>query len=95
MYTCIIHLTQYIDKTCSVKQMCASVLLKLNIKQFFGIKHITQIKRYAMRQMNVCKHMFFLFFSNSSIMSKIAMPVLLFLIHNFQGQNIKANLIKL
>jgi len=40
--------TQYIDKTYSVKQMCASVLLKLNIKLFFGIKHITPIKRYAM-----------------------------------------------
>ena len=36
--------------------MCTSVLLKLNIKLFFGIKHITQIKRYAIRrQMNVCK----------------------------------------
>ena len=53
-YTCIIHLTQYIDKTYSVKQMCASVLLKLNIKLFFGIKHNTQIKRYAIRRkMNV------------------------------------------
>jgi len=66
-YTCIIHLTQYIDKTYSVKQMCASVLLKLNIKLFFGIKHNTQIKRYAIRRkMNVCKHIFFLFLAHLS-----------------------------
>ena len=59
----IIHLTQYIDKTYSVRQMCASVLLKLNIKRFFGIKHITQIKRYAIRrQINVCKHFFHISF---------------------------------
>jgi len=31
------------DKTYSVKQMSASVLLKLNLKLFFGIKHVTQI----------------------------------------------------
>jgi len=50
----IIHLTQYTDKTYPVKQMCASVILKLNIKLFFGIKHITQIKRHATRrQINV------------------------------------------
>jgi len=40
--------------------------------------------------MNVCKHMFFLFFSNSNIKDsnlKKAMPVLLFgKMHNFQGQ---------
>jgi len=36
--------------------MCASVLLKFNIKLFFGLKHITQIKLYATRrQMHVCK----------------------------------------
>jgi len=46
--------------------------------------------------MNVCT------FSNSNKISKIAMPVILFLfifswlrkIHNFQGQNIKAKFIK-
>jgi len=38
----IIHLTQYIDKPDSVKQMCAPALLKLYIQLFFGIKHITQ-----------------------------------------------------
>jgi len=38
----IIHLTQHVYKTYSVKQMWASVLLKLNIKPLFGIKHITQ-----------------------------------------------------
>jgi len=33
-------------------------------KTFFGIKHITQIKRYAIRRrMNVCKH---IFYSNST-----------------------------
>jgi len=69
------------DKTYSVKQMCASDLLKLD-KTIFGIKHITQIKRYAIRrQMKLCKHICSLFPpSNSNITSKIAMPVLLFLI---------------
>jgi len=71
----IIHLTQYIDKAYSVKQMCASVLLKLNIKLFFGKKHISQIKRYAIRrQMNVCIPI-----SKYNMISKIVMPVLLFL----------------
>ena len=76
----IIHLTQYIDKTDSVKQMCAPALLKLYVKLFFGIKHITQIKRYAIRRnMNVCKYILFIF-SKSYVISKIAIPVLLFLI---------------
>ena len=53
----------YIGKNIFSKQMCAFVLLKLNIKLFFGIKHITEIKRYAIRrQTNVCKHIFFFFF---------------------------------
>ena len=56
----ITHLTQYIDKTDSVKQMCAPGLLKLYIKLFFRIIHITQIKRYAIRrQMNVCKYILY------------------------------------
>jgi len=54
----------------SVKQMCSSVLLNLNIKLFFEIKNITQLKRYR-RQMNVCKYIFMIF-SNSNIISKIA-----------------------
>jgi len=83
-----IHLTQYIDKTYSVKQTCASVLLKLNIKLFFGIKHITQIKRCAIRRkMNVCRHIFSFFFSNSNIISKIAMPMFIFLIVSFYGHD--------
>jgi len=37
--------------------MCVSVLLMFNIKLFYGIKHISQIKRYAIkRQKNVCKY---------------------------------------
>jgi len=57
-----IHLTQYIDKSCSVKQIWARVLLKLNIKVLFGIKHIKQMKRYVIRrQMNVCKFVCFYF----------------------------------
>jgi len=55
-----IHLTKlYIDTTYSVKQVCVSVLLNLNIKLFFGIKYVTQIKRYALKkQMSLCKHIF-------------------------------------
>jgi len=84
----IVHLTQYFDKTYSVKQMCASVLLKLYIKLSFGIKHITQIKWYAIRrQINVCKYILSFFLSNS-IFLKIAMAVLLFLIVSFYG-NVK------
>ena len=53
-------------------------------KQIFGIKHITQIKRYAIRrQMNVCKHIFSYFLSNSYIVLKIALPVILLLIVSF------------
>ena len=65
--------------------MCGSVLLILNIKLFFGIKHITQIKRYAIRrQINGCKHIYsYSFFQIPNIISKIAMPVLLFLISFF------------
>jgi len=63
-------------------QMCASVLLKLNIK--LGIKHITKIKLYAIRrQINVCKHIFSYVVSNFDIISKIAMPVLLFLLVSY------------
>jgi len=49
----IIHLRQQIDKSYSVKQMCASVLLKLNIKLFFGIKYITQ-KTICLKEANEC-----------------------------------------
>jgi len=41
--------------------MCVSVLLIFNIKLFFGIKHISQIKRYGIqRQKNVCKYISFI-----------------------------------
>jgi len=91
----IILLTQYIDKTYSVKQMCAPVLLKLNIKLFFGIKHITQIKQYAIRrQMNECKYIFSYLFSKSNIISKITMPVLLFLIVSFFYGHVKYTIFK-
>jgi len=40
--------------------MCASVSLKLNIKLYFGIKHNTQIKRYAIRRhMDISMFSFF------------------------------------
>jgi len=95
--THIIHLTQYIDKTYLVKEICASVLLELNIKLLFGIKHFTQIKRYAIRrQMNVCKHILY-FKIQYNFKDSNACVIFLFSwsrkIHNFQGQNIKAKLI--
>jgi len=92
-----IHLTQYmyIDKTYSVKQMCASVLLKINIKLFLGIKHITQTKQYAIRrQTNECKHIFPYFFLNSNLILKKAMPVLLILIVSFFHGHVKYTIFK-
>ena len=63
--------------------MCASVLLKLNIELFFGVKHIKQVKRYVIRrQMHVCNHIFFSFL-NFNIILKISMPVLLFFSGSF------------
>jgi len=49
-----VNFTQYIATIYSVKQMCATVVLKLSIKLFIGIKHITQIKRYAKRRHWIC-----------------------------------------
>jgi len=97
-----IHLTQYIDNTYSVKQMCTSVLLKLNIKLFFGIKQITQIIWH--KEANECMqtHFFiFLFkilydFNNSNVC--VTFPDNFFSwsrkMHNYHRQNIKAKLIK-
>ena len=66
----IIHLTQYIDKTYSVKQMCASVLnTEINHKTILWNKVY-----YANKEANECMetHFYFLCFLNSIIISKIA-----------------------
>jgi len=89
----IIHLTQYIDTTYSVKQMCASVLLKLKHKTVLWNKVHYANKTIRLKEANGCMNTHL--FSKSNMISKIIMPVLLtwyFLsswsrnIHNFQGK---------
>jgi len=59
----IIHLTQYIDKTYSVKQMCTSVLPKFNHKTILWNKaHCANKTICHNGAINVCKYIFPHFF---------------------------------